>query len=373
MIVNGKSYRSIWSDLEGSESFFTFDQQKLPFQAEIINLKSWEETERAIRSMKVRGAPLIGVTAAFGIWLACCEAEKEEKNSEWILKVAGILKKTRPTAVNLIWAIDRMLLKIFSGNSQGHSLKSAALQEARKIADEDVVTSVAIGKSGLELIREIYMRKKSPVNILTHCNAGWLATVDWGTATAPIYFAHNEGIPVHVWVDETRPRNQGLITSWELTQNHIPNTLIADNTGGLLMMQGKVDMIITGADRVTANGDVANKIGTYLKALAAKDNNIPFYVAFPSSTFDFTLKNGLTEIEIEERSTEELSIVHGLKDQELMDIRIVPEGTKIHNPAFDITPSRLITGLITERGICRANEREISKLYPEFYPISKNK
>jgi len=308
--------------------------------------------------MEVRGAPLIGGTAAYGMALAV----QENDNPEFIKKSAEELIQSRPTAINLKWAVDRMMKKISGINSD--KILDIALNEAKKICDEDEKFCENIGLNGLKIIEEIYNKKKDTVNILTHCNAGWLATINWGTATSSIYHAHKKGIPVHVWVDETRPRNQGAnLTSYELNEENIPNTIIADNTGGILMQRGEVDMCIVGTDRTLSNGDVCNKIGTYLKALAAHDNNVPFYVALPSSTIDWEIKEG-KDIPIEERNSEELSHVEGVdENNEIKKVLIYPKKSKAMNLAFDVTPAKYVTGLITEKGISEASSEGLKKLF----------
>jgi methylthioribose-1-phosphate isomerase len=360
--VNGKVYRSIWlaDDGVGVE---IIDQTQLPFRFVTVRLNTLDEAMDAISRMLVRGAPLIGATAAYGI----CLGLREGVSSESLEKMAVRLVSCRPTAVNLRWAVDRMLRVLLPLPEKSRLLE--AYQEAARICEEDVQTNEAIGRHGMALIRDIWhsKQKNGPVNILTHCNAGWLATVDWGTALAPVYAAADEGIPVHIWVDETRPRNQGAgLTAWELVAADIPHHLITDNTGGHLMQHGLVDCCIVGSDRTTAAGDVCNKIGTYLKALAASDNNIPFYVALPGSTVDWTLHDGLAEIPIEERDELEVLRIRG-KDEEgrVCAVAIAPEATPALNPAFDVTPARLVTGLITERGVCAAGRIGLLSLYPE--------
>ena len=354
MKIEGKEYRTIW--LEGN-IVKIIDQTKLPHQFIIKELKTVKDAIYAIKLMEVRGAPLIGGTAAYGIALAV----QENNNPEFLKKSAEELIQSRPTAINLKWAVDRMIKKLAGINSD--QILSIALNEAKEICDEDEKFCENIGINGLKIIEEIYNKKKDTVNILTHCNAGWLATINWGTATSPIYHAHKKGIPVHVWVDETRPRNQGAnLTSYELNEEEIPNTIIADNTGGILMQRGEVDMCIVGTDRTLSNGDVCNKIGTYLKALAAYDNNVPFYVALPSSTIDWEIKDA-KEIPIEERNSEELSHVEGIdENNQVKKILIYPKKSKAMNLAFDVTPAKYVTKLITEKGIIDANSSSISKL-----------
>jgi len=357
MHINGKAFRTIWYE-EKDQAVKIIDQTKLPHKFEVKNLKTVKDAINAIKTMEVRGAPLIGATAAYGIVLAIME----NNDSEYIKKSCEDLIKSRPTAINLKWAVNRMLNKL-SGVNNNEILK-IALEEAKLICEEDVKFCENIGLNGLKIIEEIYNKKKDTVNILTHCNAGWLATIDWGTATSPIYHAHKKGIKVHVWVDETRPRNQGAsLTSYELNEEGVPNTIIADNTGGILMQRGEVDMCIVGTDRTIATGDVANKIGTYLKALAAKDNNVPFYVALPSSTIDWETTD-LKNIPIEERNSEELSHAEGLdENNQLKRIRIYPKKSKAMNLAFDVTPAKYVTGLITEKGVCEASTNGLKKLF----------
>ena len=357
MRIEGKNYKTIWFD-KNSKNVKIIDQTKLPHEFIIKDLKTVKDAINAIKVMEVRGAPLIGATAAFGIVLAV----KENNDLNFIKKSSEELVKARPTAINLQWAVQRMNNKISMIKSE--NLFDVALNEAELICDEDEKFSEEIGKNGLKIIEEIYQKKKNTINILTHCNAGWLATIDWGTATSPIYHAHKKGIPIHIWVDETRPRNQGAnLTSYELNEEGVPNTIIADNTGGILMQRGQVDMCIVGTDRTLSNGDVCNKIGTYLKALAAYDNNIPFYVALPSSTIDWNLKDS-RDIPIEERDTRELSHIDGmLGDNKIDSIQIYPKKSKAMNLAFDVTPAKYVTSLITEKGICNASEDGLKKLF----------
>ena len=357
MRIEGKEYRTIWFE-EKDQVVKIIDQTKLPHKFIIKDLKTAKDAINAIKTMEVRGAPLIGVTAAYGIVLAIIE----NNNHDFIKKSSEDLIKSRPTAINLKWAVDRMIKKL-SGVNHNEVLK-VALEEAKLICEEDIKFCENIGLNGLKIIEEIYNKKKDTVNILTHCNAGWLATIDWGTATSPIYHAHKKGIKVHVWVDETRPRNQGAnLTSYELNEEEIPNTIIADNTGGILMQRGKVDICIVGTDRTIATGDVANKIGTYLKALAAKDNDVPFYVALPSSTIDWETKD-FKDIPIEERNSEELSHAEGLdENNNLKKILIYPKKSKAMNLAFDVTPAKYVTGLITEKGVCEASTEGLKKLF----------
>ena len=355
MKIEGKEYRTIWFE---NNVVKIIDQTKLPHQFIIKDLKTVKDAINAIKVMEVRGAPLIGGTAAYGIALAV----QENNDREFIKKSAEELIQSRPTAINLKWAVDRMMNKLSGINSD--QILDIALTEAKEICDEDEKFCENIGINGLKIIEEIYNKKKDTINILTHCNAGWLATINWGTATSPIYHAHKKGIPVHVWVDETRPRNQGAnLTSYELNEEEIPNTIIADNTGGILMQRGDVDMCIVGTDRTLSNGDVCNKIGTYLKALAAHDNNVPFYVALPSSTIDWEIKEG-KDIPIEERNSEELSHVEGVdENNEIKKILIYPKKSKAMNLAFDVTPAKYVTGLITERGISEASSEGLKKLF----------
>jgi methylthioribose-1-phosphate isomerase len=355
MQVNGKAYRTIWFE---NNIVKIIDQTKLPHQFIIKDLKTVKDSINAIKTMEVRGAPLIGATAAYGLVLSILE-----KNDQSFLKKSSEdLIASRPTAINLKWAVDRMMKKL-SGINSSEVLK-IALKEAKAIVEEDVTFCKNIGINGLKIIEEIANKKKDTVNILTHCNAGWLATIDWGTATSPIYHAHQKGIKVHVWVDETRPRNQGAnLTSYELNEEGIPNTIITDNAGGILIQRGQVDMCIVGTDRTLSTGDVCNKIGTYLKALAAKDNNVPFYVALPSSTIDWNIKDH-KQIPIEERNSEELSHVEGLdKDNKLQKVLIYPQKSKAKNLAFDVTPAKFVTGLITEKGVCEASEQGLKGLF----------
>ena len=355
MKIQNKEYRTIWYE---HDIVKIIDQTKLPHQFVIKDLKTVKDSINAIKIMEVRGAPLIGGTAAYGIVLAI----QENNDIEFIKKSAEELIQARPTAINLKWAVDRMIKKLLGVNS--NQLLDIALSEAKEICNEDENFCKNIGINGLKLIEEIYNKKKSTVNILTHCNAGWLATINWGTATSPIYHAHKKGIPVHVWVDETRPRNQGAnLTSYELNEEEIPNTIIADNTGGILMQRGEVDMCVVGTDRTLSNGDVCNKIGTYLKALAAYDNNVPFYVALPSSTIDWNIKDA-KDIPIEERNSEELSHVEGIdENNQVKKVLIYPQKSKAMNLAFDVTPAKYVTGLITERGISEASSKGLKELF----------
>ena len=355
MKIEGKEYRTIWFE---NNVVKIIDQTKLPHNFMIKSLKNVKEAINAIKTMEVRGAPLIGATAAYGLVLSIIE----KNDLSFLKKSSEDLIDSRPTAINLKWAVDRMMKKL-SGVNDNDVLKMA-LDEAKAIIEEDVEFCKNIGINGLKIIEEISKKKKDVVNILTHCNAGWLATIDWGTATSPIYHAHKKGIKIHVWVDETRPRNQGAnLTSYELNEEKIPNTIIADNTGGILMQRGKIDMCIVGTDRTLSNGDVCNKVGTYLKALSAKDNNVPFYVALPSSTIDWNIKDH-TQIPIEERNTEELSHVEGIdEDNRVKKVRIYPKNSKSLNLAFDVTPAKYVSGLITEKGVCEASEKGLKGLF----------
>ena len=357
MKIEGKEYRTIWFD-DKNKIVKIIDQTKLPHQFIIKDLKTVKDAINAIKTMEVRGAPLIGATAAYGLVLAILK----NNDQSFLKKSSEDLINSRPTAINLKWAIDRMMKKLSGINS--NEILNLAINEAKEICEEDVKFCENIGLNGLNIIEEIYNKKKDTVNILTHCNAGWLATINWGTATSPIYHAHKKGIKVHVWVDETRPRNQGAnLTSYEFNEEEVPNTIIADNTGGILMQRGEVDMCIVGTDRTLSTGDVANKIGTYLKALAANDNNVPFYVALPSSTIDWNIKD-FKDIPIEERNSEELSHVEGLdENNKVKKVLIYPKKSKALNLAFDITPAKYITGLITEKGVCEASEQGLKKLF----------
>jgi len=357
MKIEGKEYRTIWFD-EENKTVKIIDQTKLPHQFIIKDLKTIKDAINAIKTMEVRGAPLIGGAAAYGIVLAIME----NNDLEFIKKSSEDLIKSRPTAINLQWAVHRMNNKLSLVNP--NDFLNIALNEAKEICNEDVKFCKNIGINGLKIIEEIYNKKNDTVNILTHCNAGWLATINWGTATSPIYHAHMKGIPIHVWVDETRPRNQGAkLTSYELNEEQIPNTIITDNTGGILMQRGEVDICIVGTDRTLSTGDVCNKIGTYLKALAAHDNNVPFYVALPSSTIDWNIKD-FKEIPIEERNSEELSHAEGMDEEgNVKKVLIYPKKSKAKNLAFDITPAKYVTGLITEKGICEASTQGLKNLF----------
>ncbi len=368
MKVNGKSYQSIWVNKDDPCSIQIIDQRYLPFELKICTLKSPEDVIRAISDMQVRGAPLIGVTAAFGIYLAALKEKKSSHIPDRLMKYARQLKASRPTAINLSMAVD-FIMDTIKNLKQAEQIIVCSFSAARSFLDKEINACREIGKHGVEIIEKIYSENgRKPVQIMTHCNAGWLATVDYGTAMAPIYLAHDKGIPVHVWVDETRPRNQGTrLTAWELGQHGVAYTIIADNTGGHLMQQGMVDLLITGSDRTALNGDTANKTGTYLKALAAYDNQIPFYVALPSSSIDWKLQEGIGHIQVEERGAEEFLYIEGLNAAgKIESLRLCPENSNAVNYGFDITPSRLITGLITEKGICGALKNEILMLFPEM-------
>ena len=362
----GENFRTIWQKPGDPRIVQIIDQRRLPHEYVTADLASWRDGAVAIRDMLVRGAPLIGATAAWSLWLAALEYADSSDPAAAVLKAADALEETRPTAVNLRWALDRVRGVV--RDSEPGRLITVLEQEARDICDEDVEISRGIGRHGLTLIEAIASaRPGRPVNILTHCNAGALATINYGTATAPIYFAHAKGIDVHVWVDETRPRNQGSqLTAWELAENGVPHTLIVDNAGGHLMQHGLVDLCITGTDRTTRTGDVANKIGTYLKALAAHDNGVPFYVALPSTTIDWTLTDGIAGIPIEERDPDEVRIIHGRDGDVLRSVDTVASATNISNYAFDVTPARLVSGLITELGICDASEEGLTSLFPKY-------
>nr|WP_294916197.1 S-methyl-5-thioribose-1-phosphate isomerase [uncultured Neokomagataea sp.] len=362
MKINGTAYRSLWRPTDDQNSIRIFDQTRFPWEVETLALRDEDAVAHAIRSMQVRGAPLIGAVAAYGLIFAL----QNDASDAALEAAANRLVETRPTAINLRWAIERMVKHLRTVPVAQRV--EAGYAEADALCDEDVAVNEAIGRHGLELIRKAWEEKgkQGTVNVLTHCNAGWIATVDWGTALAPIYMAHDEGIPVHVWVDETRPRNQGsLLTAFELGSHGVAHTVIADNAGGHYMQAGQVDLVIVGTDRVTAQGDVANKIGTYLKALAAHDNNVPFWVALPSSTIDWRVRDGVKEIPIEERSADEVLYVTGLEaDGTPGRVRVAPPASTGANPAFDVTPARLVTGLITERGCCDASEAGLRGLFP---------
>jgi methylthioribose-1-phosphate isomerase len=379
MKVDGQHFRTIWLKPDDEAVVQLIDQRSLPHRFVIEEVRTVEQMATAIREMHVRGAGLIGASAGYGMYLAAIEAAVRPAGvgvDEQLARAAAQLRATRPTAVNLSWAVDRQLKNIAEGQNVTEKV-ALALRTARSIADEDAEHCRMIGQHGLELIRQIARKKAGkfatanpsvgePINVLTHCNAGWLAFVDHGSATAPIYAAHDSGLPVHVWVAETRPRNQGSkLTAWELGKHGVPLTIIADSAAGHLMQHGMVDLVIVGTDRTTFTGDVANKVGTYLKALAAKDNSVPFYVALPSSSFDWKLRDGLKDIPIEERSAEEVKQADGWLEGQQVEVRIAPNESPAANYGFDVTPSHLVTGLITERGVCAANEKSIRALFPE--------
>jgi len=360
MKIDGKPWRTIWPEADGW-SVGVIDQTKLPHRFATRRLTTLAEAAEAIATMVIRGAPLIGATAAYGM----CLALREDTSDEGVERAYAALLATRPTAVNLRWALDEMVAAV--RNQPRDKRVAAAYARAAEIAEEDVAINRALGRHGAALIEAIAARKNgAPVNILTHCNAGWLATVDVGTALAPVYTAHDAGVALHVWVDETRPRNQGAsLTAWELNHHGVPHRVVADNTGGHLMQRGLVDMAIVGADRVTANGDICNKIGTYLKALAARDNGVPFYIGLPSPTIDFTLRDG-RDIPIEERGGDEVATMTGeTADGRIETVRVVPQGSGVANYAFDVTPARLVTGLITERGVLAATREALAQAFPE--------
>ena len=365
MKVDGKQLRPIWLDKKTS-TVKIIDQRLLPHELVITDLKTTDDTINAIKEMYVRGAPLIGVTAAFGVYLAAANSSGGKITDQYIIDEGRRIKAARPTAVNLAWAVDKVMAVVLQEKETGDRV-AVALKEACKLAEYEVANCKKIGEYGYSLIKEISRKKLGEtVNILTHCNAGWLACIEHGTATAPVYASFEKGIDLHVWVDETRPLNQGArLTAWELGKYGVKHTIITDNAGGHLMQRGMVDIVIVGTDRTTYTGDVANKIGTYLKALAAKDNNIPFYVALPSSTFDWNYKDGVKEIPIEERDPDEVKYVQGLKKGKIKNVLISPADSPAANFAFDVTPARLVTGFITERGICRADQNDIKRLFPE--------
>ncbi len=369
MKIEGKSYRTIWPTPDG-KAVEVIDQTRLPHRFETRRISNVADAADAIRTMIVRGAPLIGATAAYGLALAL----RDDPSDEGIDRAHDELLATRPTAVNLRWALKRICDAV--RNRPRADRADAAWREAAAICDEDVEICRSIGEHGLRILRQAAAKKPGEaVNVLTHCNAGWLACVDWGTALAPLYMAHDEGIPLHVWVDETRPRNQGAaLTAWELGQHGVPHTVIADNTGGHLMQHGLVDIVIVGTDRVTANGDVCNKIGTYLKALAARDNGVPFYVGLPSPTIDFSISDGITEIPIEQRAAEEVATIAGkTADGRVETVRVVPDGSGVANYGFDVTPARLVSGLITERGVLAATPEGLARAFPERAAASSKK
>ena len=366
----GEDFRTIWLHPDDPATVQIIDQRRLPHRYEVYDLRSHTDGAFAISEMLVRGAPLIGATAAWSLYLAALEARTANGDLDqqlgFVRSAAEILAETRPTAVNLRWGIARMLA-LLPDVTDADDMVARLRAEAETICEEDVEISRRIGEHGVSLLAEIAERKQgAAVNILTHCNAGALATVNWGTATAPMYLAHEQGIPIHVWVDETRPRNQGSqLTAWELAQSGIDHTVIVDNAGGHLMQHGMVDICITGTDRTTRAGDVANKIGTYLKALAAHDNDVPFYVALPSTTIDWSITDGLHDIPIEERSADEVTYITGLDSDEVREVRTIAKASRAKNYAFDVTPARLVTGLITERGICETSEEGLTALFPE--------
>jgi methylthioribose-1-phosphate isomerase len=367
MQVGDKYYEAIWIDEYDPSVIKVIDQRGLPFSLEVRDLRSVDDIYNAIRDMTIRGAPLTGAAGAFGIYLATLGISSTTGSLSHLENIAGYLASSRPTAVNLAWAIDMVMNKL-RDKTGNEVLSRVALEAALEVCDIEKNNCLGIGNHGLTLLRDIAGKKKGKrVNILTHCNAGWLACIDHGTVMRPIYLAHGESIPVHVWVDETRPRNQGSrLTAWEMEQAGIPSTLIVDNAGGHLMQHGMVDIVIVGCDRVTRKGDVANKIGTYLKALAARDNDIPFYAAVPSTSIDFRMTDGIAEIPVEQRDAEEITLVPGLSsDGHAAEVRICASGTPVANFGFDVTPARFITGLITERGTCKADEKEIMKLFPD--------
>jgi len=365
--ASGEDFRTIWLKPDEPNVVQIIDQRKLPHEYVVANLKNYRDGADAIRDMLVRGAPLIGATAAWSVYLAAIEFNNSKNRVDSIGNAAREIGATRPTAINLRWALDRVMKRVRT-TAPDADLVAALLEEAESICAEDIEISKGIGLHGLTLIEEISKRKNGDtVNILTHCNAGSLATINWGTATAPVYFAHRKDIDVHVWVDETRPRNQGSqLTAWELAENGVPHTLIVDNAGGHLMQHGMVDICITGTDRTTRSGDVANKIGTYLKALAAHDNGIPFYVALPSTTIDWSISDGMADIPIEERDPREVTHVPGRVGDEVCEANTLASNTPVSNYAFDVTPARLVSGLITERGVCAATEKGLAGLFPDL-------
>ena len=368
MFIDGKNYQSIWIDGEDNTIVRVIDQQKLPFFFEVKELRSVDDVFGAIKDMTVRGAPLIGAAGAFGIYLSTLEITHNTNIRSHLSNAASYLISCRPTAVNLSWAVNHVL-KGLEGIDDTEVLQQKALQIALAISAKEKENCKKIGEHGYNIISEISQKKNGGrVNILTHCNAGWLACIDYGTATAPVYLAHEKGIDLHVWVDETRPKNQGArLTCWELGQQGVPYTLIADNAGGYLMQKGMVDIVMVGSDRTTARGDVANKTGTYLKALAAHDNHVPFYALMPSTSIDLSLRDGLKEITVEEREPGEVTTVTGYADGNITTVRICPEDADAGNWGFDITPARLVTGIITEKGVCAAKEKEIKKMFSDNF------
>jgi len=365
MKVDGKEMRPIWLKEDG-ETVQVIDQRQLPHEFVILDLDTVDDVIMAIQKMVVRGAPLIGVTAAYGVFIAARNAEGRPDHADLFRRECDRIKAARPTAINLIWGVERVVAAVNEMAGDVTRVEAARV-EAGRIAEEEAENCRLIGEHGVAIVTEISKRKKGgTVNILTHCNAGWLACIEYGTATAPMYAAFDKGLDIHVWVDETRPLNQGArLTAWELGKHGIDHTIVTDNAGGHLMQHGMVDLVIVGTDRTTHTGDVANKIGTYLKALAAHDNQVPFYVALPSSTFDWELKNGLTDIPIEERDPDEVRFVQGLDQDGLKKVMISPDFSRAANHAFDVTPARLVTGFITERGVCEASEAAIHSLFPE--------
>ncbi|MGB8490795.1 MAG: S-methyl-5-thioribose-1-phosphate isomerase [Bacteroidales bacterium] len=368
MLIDGKNFQSIWVDEKDNSIIRVIDQQKLPFFFEVKELRSVDDVFGAIKDMTVRGAPLIGAAGAFGIYLSTLEITHHTNIRSHLSNAASYLISCRPTAVNLSWAVNHVL-KGLEGIENTEVLQQKALQLALGICEKEKENCKKIGEHGYKIISEISQKKNGGrVNILTHCNAGWLACIDYGTATAPVYLAHEKGINLHVWVDETRPKNQGArLTCWELGKQGVPYTLIADNAGGHLMQKGMVDIVLVGSDRTTITGDVANKTGTYLKALAAYDNGVPFYALMPSSSIDLSLRDGLKEILIEEREPEEVTTVTGYADGNIATVRICPEDADAGNWGFDITPARLVTGIITEKGVCAADEKEIKKMFSDNF------
>ena len=371
MKVRGKHYRTIWIREDERQTVRIIDQRYLPHRFVIEDLRSVDDAATAIREMHVRGAGLIGAAAGYGMYLAALSAPRKSRDAftASLRESAEALKATRPTAVNLEWAVGRVLSAVEATGAEPDAWIQQAYETAQAIAEEDAEYCRRIGEHGKGIIQQLHQRKGGEaVHILTHCNAGWLAFVDYGTATSPIYAAHDAGIPVHVWVDETRPRNQGArLTAWELGEHGVEHTVIVDNAGGHLMQHARVDLVLTGADRVTYTGDVANKIGTYLKALAARDNGLPFYVALPSSTFDWQIQDGVREIPIEERNPDEVRFIEGEYDGKIVQALVPPRASPAANFGFDVTPARLITGLITERGICAASEAGVRTLFPEKF------
>jgi len=363
MYFDLKNNRTIWMSHDNPKAILTIDQRFLPFEKKVFKIISFSDAVFAINNMVVRGAPLIGATAAYGMYLSIKEAVEKQSGQEAIIRDSLTLLSSRPTAIDLKKGIE-YVLNVIKNNNLNHHIVSMALDAANRYADCSARQCMEIGEYGFEIIQSIYRKKKKRINILTHCNAGKLATVDYGTALSPVYLANIKNIPVHIWVDETRPRNQGaFLTAFELDENHIPHTVIADNTGGHLMQHSQVDMVLVGADRITRIGDTANKIGTYLKALAANDNHVPFYVAAPMSTFDFSINNGLTEIPIEQRDAVEVQKIKGLCCDKIVDIKLINENTSVANYSFDVTPARLITAFITNLGVFKANKKDLSILF----------